>query len=310
MAAFLTLAALTVRAADTRSEYLVRAYEGENYRWAAFRLWAPEEVETVRGVLVLVPGLNRDGRDLVDEPLWRDFAREQRLALLGTYIQGRQGRVYYLARNGTGYALTFALDQLAVRAGRPEVADAPLLMWGHVVGGQFAHSMACYAPERVLAFAAVKGQNFRSIPQQATWSVPGVAISGERDALKRNQGMYNLLYRNRPDGALWCAAVEQEATDEIGNHALLVLPFFRSVLEMRMPKSDGAVRYADLKPLREEDGLLGDIPSLAVAPPSRFLYDEDRAVWLPDAEVARAWQDFMRGGYPTPQRGIRETYLR
>ena len=37
-------------AADTDVTFTVHARETENYTWALFRLWAPEESETVRGV--------------------------------------------------------------------------------------------------------------------------------------------------------------------------------------------------------------------------------------------------------------------
>jgi hypothetical protein len=311
MSRFIIVALIAVAAfapcgmsASTDVTVTINARETENYQWAMFRLWIPEEVKTIRGVLVLVPGAGVDGRALADNPGWQAFAREEQFALVSCYIKGRIGRVAYLAKNGTGDALIQGLSHLAARGRRPEVKDAPLLIWGHVVGGQFAHAMACYAPERIIAFAAVKSQQFRAIPKPKTFQVPAVLVAGSKDSLKRIQGQYNLLYRNRPKGALWCLAIEKGGYDEPGNSGpILVAPFFKSILKKRMPKGEGAVSYKSLAALSEKDGHLGHIPTGKTTTYNDFSESRARAVWLPDAATAQQWRTFMKGGYEPPRRG-------
>src|SRR5262245_46161906 len=56
---------------------------GNNYDKAEFRLYVPNDVPTLRGVVVLVPGSNGDGRPMADDPFWREFAARQKVALVG-----------------------------------------------------------------------------------------------------------------------------------------------------------------------------------------------------------------------------------
>ncbi len=65
---------------------------GENYAVAEFRLWYPQEIETIRAVLVLTPGSNGDGRNQVMDETWEAFAVEHGLALVGREAQGRATR--------------------------------------------------------------------------------------------------------------------------------------------------------------------------------------------------------------------------
>ena len=47
---------------------------GNNFNKAAFRLWYPEKLKTIKALVVLVPGSNGDGRRQVDNQIWQDFA--------------------------------------------------------------------------------------------------------------------------------------------------------------------------------------------------------------------------------------------
>src|ERR1019366_2285751 len=62
---------------------------GPNYSLAAFRWWLPSGVRVVRGVTVLVPGSNYDGRSQVDDAFWRAFAQRHDLALVGCFFTDR-----------------------------------------------------------------------------------------------------------------------------------------------------------------------------------------------------------------------------
>ena len=164
-----------------------------------------------------------------------------------------------------------------------------------MAGGEFCHSLTAFAPERVIAFAAVKSQEFRTIPNPGLLRTPALLIAGEKDSIKRVQGVTNLLYHSRPEGALWCLAIERNAQDEVGWSADLAIPFFKVVATKRLPTQGGAVHFRDLKPIASTDGWLGEIRTRRVAPLSDFTGRRDRACWFPDEGVARAWQTFMQG---------------
>jgi poly(3-hydroxybutyrate) depolymerase len=56
---------------------------GANYDKAEFRLWYPTGAARVEGIVVLVPGSNGDGRSMVTDSVWRAFATQHRVALVG-----------------------------------------------------------------------------------------------------------------------------------------------------------------------------------------------------------------------------------
>jgi len=50
---------------------------GTNFSAAAFRCWATDQTNALRGVVVLMPGADADGRALVEDGFWQAFARGQ-----------------------------------------------------------------------------------------------------------------------------------------------------------------------------------------------------------------------------------------
>ena len=115
---------------------------GKNFDRAAFRLWLPEDVETLEAVLVLVPGSNGDGRDQVETPFWQQLAARHGLGLVGMYLADKQHEDMFIEHyievsDGSGQALVDALTRLGEMASHPELASAPLLLWGMSMGTPF-----------------------------------------------------------------------------------------------------------------------------------------------------------------------------
>src|ERR1041385_6248166 len=82
--AALVVLAIAVAPGMQASTWDESAPPGDNYDKAEFRLWVPPDAGRLRAVLVLNPGSNGEGRGAVDDPVWREFATKQRLALVGT----------------------------------------------------------------------------------------------------------------------------------------------------------------------------------------------------------------------------------
>ncbi|MBT6329755.1 MAG: hypothetical protein HOJ34_08235, partial [Kordiimonadaceae bacterium] len=66
--------------------YEVTMKPGNVYNMAAFKMWTPPNVDNFRGILMLNPGSNGDGRSQVDDKYWQDFAVKHNFALLGTFL--------------------------------------------------------------------------------------------------------------------------------------------------------------------------------------------------------------------------------
>ena len=270
---------------------------GANYDTAAFRLWYPRTTGPVRGILVLVPGSNEDGRSMVDDSVWRAFATSHRLALLGCYWTDHPHPLdfieeYINVSQGSGQTFLNALTTLAQRSRHAEVANAPLLLWGISAGGEFNYEFTAWKPERVIAFIVNKGGIYYSaLVSPAARAVPGVLFVGGKDLLFRTQTIVGLFSINRRAGALWALTEEPSAEHVVGRSEELATVFFDEILPLRL---DGAVASPGggvrLKALTERSGFLGDLTAKTVRPVGDGAVPNYPTAWLPTERVARAWR--------------------
>jgi poly(3-hydroxybutyrate) depolymerase len=265
---------------------------GANFEKANFRLWMPAQPGAVRAVVVLVPGSNGDGRPEATQPAWQEFAARERVALVACQFTDKphdQGFIedYANASKGSGQALLDALSALAARAKRPEVATAPLLLWGMSAGGQFNYEFVAWKPERVLGFVVNKGGiYYTALAPRASRSVPGILFTGEKDLWSRIDVIAGLFAVNRRAGALWALAQEPGAAHVVGRSREVAMVFFEDLLVLRL---GGAGASGAPRPLAEKDGFLGDLTSKTIRPAAAGAGTGPTA-WLPTERVARAWQ--------------------
>jgi pimeloyl-ACP methyl ester carboxylesterase len=265
----------------------VQIPSGANYQTAAFRLWCPAGHEPLKGILVLVPGSNGDGRPAVNDEVWQAFATQQRLALLGCCFTDKPHpnmniEAYAMASHGSGQALLDAIPQLASQIARPEIGQLPLLLWGHSAGGQFNYEFACAYPGRVLTFIVNKGgYYFTHLAPEPTRQIPGLFFIGERDDDFRRWSIQGIFAVNRQAGARWALATEPAAGHEEGQTRELALAWFQSLLENPAPT----------------DAQLGHLSTKDIHPASQPSPKPDQQLtsWLPDHTFARRWQTFTKG---------------
>ena len=275
---------------------------GANFEVAQFRFWAPTGTAPVRGVLVLVPGSNGDGRAMALDSTWQAFAARQRLAIVAcrfTDKQHEQGFIeeYIAVSRGSGDALLGALSRFAQRSGHPEVANAPLLMWGMSAGGQFNYEFVAWKPERVLAFAVNKGGIYYSaLLSRAAREVPGMLFIGGKDLAFRNNTISGLFAVNRRGGALWALAEEPGVAHVVGKSRDVSMVFFEDLLPMRLG-SGGA-----LSRLEEKSGYLGDLSARTFAPLGDGRVPNYPTAWLPTERVAKEWQAMVTSPADTTRR--------
>ena len=189
----------------------------DNFSKAVFRIWIPENVKKLHGLLVLMPGWNGNGLPLVDQETWRAFARKNHFALVAGFLQSEKATIkgsnwmnhcYWMTERGSGKALIEALKKFSELVGRLEIENLPMLMWGHSAGGRFNYRFACYAPERVIGVVSIKGVYYFSKATVQTRKVPAIFILGENDSYKRISNIMRLFNKHRSQGASWAVAVE------------------------------------------------------------------------------------------------------
>jgi pimeloyl-ACP methyl ester carboxylesterase len=246
----------------------------------------------VRAVLVLVPGSNGDGRSWAADTVWQQFAAKNRLAIVACRFTDKPHDQNFIeeyadVKRGSGQALLDIIDRFATRAKHPEMATAPLLLWGMSAGGQFDYEMTAWKPERVAAFVVNKGGiYYTALTSRAARQVPGLLFIGGKDLEQRIETITGLFAVNRRGGALWALAEEPNAAHVIGRSRDVSLPFFEDVLGARLT-ADGS-----LKPLDERSGFVGDLKTKEYAPMPEKLPNVPTA-WLPTERVARAWRAML-----------------
>ena len=271
------------------------AAPGKNYAKAEFRLWYPDDSPAIRAVVVLVPGSNGDGRPGADDPAWQAFAKNHGLALVGCHFTDKphdQSFVeeYANVSQGSGQALLDSLSALGARSRHPELATAPLFLWGMSAGGQFNYEFVAWKPQRVLAFVVNKGGiYYTALTSPASRTVPGMLFTGGKDLESRIDIIVGLFALNRRGGALWAIAEEPGAAHIVGRSRDMAVIFFEDVLALRLGE-DGA-----MKPLAESSGYLGDPHEKTIRPAAEGQAPSYPTAWLPTLRVARAWQALVTG---------------
>lgn len=269
---------------------------GNNYSTAEFNFWSPPAPGILRGVVILMPGSNSDGRAMVNEPLWQSFAKKHGFALVGAYFTDRQHdqafiENYVNASQGSGQALLDALKKFARRSHHPELATAPLLLWGVSAGGEFNYEFTAWKPERVLAFVVNKGGiYYTALTPSAARAVPALIFAGKKDLPSRTATLAGLFALNRRAGALWALVEEPDAGHTFEQSQILSLLFFDEVLSLRL--GDQATT---IKPVTEAAGYRSDLRSGNFVAADNQPGVDATTAWLPTKKVAEAWQKIVRG---------------
>jgi hypothetical protein len=262
---------------------------GNNYDKAEFRLWLPPDAATIRAALILVPGSNGDGRPMADDKGWQEFAAKHHLALVGCRFTDKPHDQSFIEHyvnvgQGSGQALLTVLETFAARSKHPELAQAPLLMWGMSAGGEFNYEFVAWKPERVLAFVVNKGGiYYTALASQAARSVPGLFFIGGKDLDSRIHTITGIFDLNRRGGALWALAEEPGVAHVVGRSIDVAKVLYEDALRVRL---DGTA----LKAVAAADGFIADLKTKTFQPSSSAAKATEATSWLLTERVARAWQ--------------------
>ena len=265
---------------------------GNNYDKADFRLWYPDGVTSVQGIVMLTPGSNGDGRAMASDSVWQQFAVKHKFALVALMLTDKKHEQNFIEEYvnvsaGTGNAVLNAFAEFASRTKHPELATAPLLLWGMSAGGQFNFEFVAWKPERVIAFVVNKGGIYYSaLVPRAARNVPGLFFTGGQDLEFRTNTINGIFAVNRRAGALWALADEPDVAHVVGRSRDVALVFFEDVLALRLD----ANAPTTLKNLTEQSGFVGDIKARTVQPIGSTPIPNYPTAWLPTERSAKAWQ--------------------
>tara|TARA_Y100001960_G_scaffold331778_1_gene429907 strand:- start:7303 stop:8601 length:1299 start_codon:yes stop_codon:yes gene_type:complete len=276
-------------------------------------LWVPDSAKSIRGIIIHQHGCGvgacKSGETAAYDLHWQALAAKWDCALLGpSYRQAAEQscRLWCDPRNGSADVLINSLKKLAQDSSHPEIATVPWCLWGHSGGGFWASLMQMQYPRRIVSIWFQSGTAYGywkkgetpapTIPK-AAMQIPMMANPGvkERDHERFHVAWdYSLEmfqdYRNQ--GAPIAFTPDPATGHDTGDSRYLAIPFFDVTLEMRLP--DKASQ--ELKLIDQSKSYLAKLESSTISSAARFQGDPMKANWLPNAEYAKKWSEFVETG--------------
>ena len=96
---------------------------------------------------------------------------------------------------------------------------------------------------------------------------------------------------------MWSLAIEANAGHETANSRWLVIPYLDTLISMRLAKDSNELLTID-----RTQGWLGNIITHEIASANQYQGVSWEAVWLPNEEIARKWQEYVTIGKVSPTR--------
>jgi hypothetical protein len=267
-----------------------------------FDLWLPEDIGTTRGIVVMSG--HGSGETLFKHPELRKIAQELHLALF-KFVGNPMQRGFWPRS-----LLYERLQAFAEKAQHPELAHAPLFLYGHSNGTGFSAIFPATEGARVWAFVSMRPGTTFQVYQPGAAPVPGLIIFGEIDDFfarpSKEENLAVVEAMRSKHHALWACAVEPKTGHGPGEKTWpLVFSFLRHSFAARVPAAaDPSKGPVKLNALQQESGHLGQnwnattggYQTLPTAPATTFAGDKSTASWLLNAAYAADWQTFQGDG--------------
>ena len=302
--------------------YLQLAYppsttKGELQIGVVYTLWIPDNIKTVRAVIVHQHGASipaaQAGATSAYDLHWQALAKKWNCALLGpSYhvlndaidLTPGGAELWFDPRQGSDRVFLRALDEFATKSGHAEITTVPWCLWGHSGGGIWANVMSILHPDRVLAAFLRSGTAamFRSrreftqpeVPP-AIYEIPTIVNFGIGERGNRPwDGSIATFEEYRAQGAPIGFAPDPRTGHFCGDSRYLAIPFFDACLQMRLTEWNKILRPVDLS-----SAWLATPFGDTAMPAAEFKGDPNKAAWLPNEAMAKIWMEYVRNGTVT-----------
>lgn len=276
------------------------------YSSASYRLWLPDKVSMVRGLIVKQHGCGEQvaasGLDHANDLQWQALASKHKFALIGSKLStGEQPCEFWADLNsGSEGAFLKALQGLAQKSNHPELKTAPWVLWGHSGGSEWAAQMLQRYPERTIAVVLMRCGGYYLIRNNASiLKVPVLFAVGEKDPYVYDciDVPKQVFLHQRKKDALWTFALEPNTAHEAGATRFFAIPYLDAMITARLPENSNKLRL-----INKTQGWLGDISTHKIASVEQYRGNPLETVWLPNEEIARKWQEYVIEGNVSPPR--------
>ena len=290
-------AAVTVSAGANTRDFALSPRE--IYEAAGTATFVPAAAATLRGAIIILGGPVASGFVTGERltPATSSPELESSLQNLGAGLRelAATSSVAILGSSTTGMAnsstsddqLFAALSSAAEASGHPELANAPVLVFGLSAGAREASGLASRNPGRAIGLL-VRVPSDVSTLTGAALDVPTFVMQAALDEVVSNFSVRTKFASNRALGGLWSLAVEPGVGHSMasarGNSA--ALNWIRWTLDLRLPATAGD----PLVTLDEASGWLGNQGTLEIAPWAEYPEGRQTASWLLSELAAASWK--------------------
>lgn len=264
---------------------------------AEYGIYIPEGEDKLNAVLVLQHGcgMERFGITRPYDLQYRAFARKWRLAIVETALYG-DCYVWKEPESGSAKALFDALSQAGSKTGHPELASAPLLLFGHSAGGYWTLGMLRDYPERILAavcYSAAFDPQWDYRDETARIPVL-LRHAGAEDAPTAlcEQTAKNSFRKLRSMDAPASIAYNEGQNHNYSYMRYIAIPFYEAALKYRLP-SDGE---KSLGSIDRSKAWLGNPDTFEIFPEAGYEGDKSGLCLFPDGKTAGDWQEYVKTG--------------
>lgn len=224
-----------------------------------------------KGLLILCPGCNEDGRGLIENRSWQKFGRDHKLDLVGLSFTSdvqllKDGRGYYYPRQGSGQLLLDGIRQSYHRV-------LPLLLYGFSGGAHFTSGFVQWRPEKVVGWCAYSAEWWPPTTL-SEHPPPGLVACGEDDPRLGASLLYFKQGRAVGNPWLWLC-IPHTGHSVYPPAEEFIRAYFKSILTENDQSDNGEWIDIDHKSRAEQN--INNTQSSVTG-------------WLPDSKLLLQWQ--------------------
>ncbi|CAL1517738.1 hypothetical protein MMC2321_01474 [Chitinophaga sp. MM2321] len=273
---------------------------GYTFDSARYAVFIPEGITTLEGVLVHQHGCTMEGRGMATayDLQYQAFAKKWKLAIVGPDLYSAKNNCHDWRNpeSGSGPALLQTLEQIGKVSSHAELANAPLLLWGHSGGGYWVLSMLRQYPERIMGIFAYSPAFEPGVYPAAALKVPVMmrhaGPDGDACCWQTSIREFGKL---RAAGGYASIAYTHFQSHNFSFVRYMTIPFFESVMKQRLPQKAGS-GYKAMRNMDVSGAWLGDTLSGNIYKANVYPGRKTAAAWLPDSLTAVKWREYVITG--------------
>lgn len=274
-----------------------------NLKIAQFRIWLPDTVKEVRGMIILTPGKNLDGRSAANEPAWQTLATRQQFGIMASYFQDTDKKATYEFQQEVADLIEKALKQGATDSKHKELTEVPVVLWGHSTGANVSRTYAQNYASRTVAIGLTKPTAGGPDSTGGGAEIPVLLATGMKEKTEYRSSSEKNWEQQRKYNAPWALTVHPTEGPELGGSMSVVLPFLSECITTRLgpvklTPTPGVIKMTELPKIKLEDGWLGNPRTLDIAPYKTYIGNKRDACWFPGEKSAQAWKAYLTVAVP------------